>query len=117
MRCIRIVTAAAALIATVTVALAHAHLDHASPAAGSTVKAAPTQVSIWFTQQLEPAFSTVEVSDAAGKRVDRGKPQVADKVIRIDLQALPPGHYTVNWRAVSVDTHTTSGSFLFDVKP
>ena len=30
---------------------------------------------------------------------------------------LPPGVYTVNWHAVSVDTHHTQGSFNFTVAP
>src|SRR5258706_12628552 len=42
-------------------ALAHAFLDHARPAVGSTVHGSPAQLKLWFTQQLEPAFSTVQV--------------------------------------------------------
>ena len=53
-------------------AAAHAFLDHALPAVGSTVHAPPAQVKLWFTQKLEPAFSNAQVSDSAGKRVDRG---------------------------------------------
>ena len=33
-------------------AYAHAHLDHAVPAVGSTVSTAPTEVSLFFTQNL-----------------------------------------------------------------
>ncbi|HYA71564.1 MAG TPA: copper resistance protein CopC, partial [Roseiarcus sp.] len=33
------------------------------------------------------------------------------------VKTLPPGVYTVTWRAVSVDTHKTQGSFSFTVKP
>jgi hypothetical protein len=32
-------------------------------------------------------------------------------------KTLPPGVYTVNWRAVSVDTHHTQGDFQFTVTP
>ena len=39
--------------------LAHAFLDHSDPAVGSTVPASPDVMHLWFTQQLEPAFSTV----------------------------------------------------------
>jgi methionine-rich copper-binding protein CopC len=39
-------------------AWAHAFLDHASPLVGSTVGAAPHEVSLWFTQNLKPAFSS-----------------------------------------------------------
>lgn len=40
-------------------ALAHAHLDHASPAVGSTVAQPPKDVFLWFTEALEAKFSTM----------------------------------------------------------
>ena len=49
-----------------------------SPAVGSTVHAPPAQVKLWFTQKLEPAFSTAQVSDSTGKRVDRADARVDD---------------------------------------
>jgi methionine-rich copper-binding protein CopC len=58
-------------------AWAHAFLDHASPLVGSTVGAAPHEVSLWFTQNLEPAFSSAQVTDAKGARVDQGTTIVA----------------------------------------
>jgi copper resistance protein C len=96
-------------------ALAHAHLDHASPAVGGTVATAPTEVALFYTQNLEPAFSTVEVTDASGAGVDRGKPQISDNTMRVALKTLSPGTYNVHWHAVSVDTHTTQGAFSFTV--
>jgi methionine-rich copper-binding protein CopC len=98
-----------------TAARAHAFLDHASPLVGSTVPAAPHEVSLWFTQNLEPAFSTVEVTDSGGGRVDQGKAQISANTMRIGLKPLPPGSYKVRWHALSVDTHTTEGAFTFHV--
>ena len=54
-------------------ASAHAMLDHAEPRVGNKVATAPREVTLWFTQKLEPAFSTITVTDPAGKRVDTGK--------------------------------------------
>jgi copper resistance protein C len=96
-------------------ALAHAFLDHASPLVGSTVPSAPHEVSLSFTQNLEPAFSSVQVTDANGTRVDQGKAQISGATMRIGLKALSPGSYRVHWHALSVDTHTTEGSFSFRV--
>jgi copper resistance protein C len=93
---------------------AHAMLDHASPAVGSTVARSPGQVTLTFTQQLEPKFSGAEVRSASGARVDQGK-SVSGNVMRIRVKALAPGTYRVNWHALSVDTHTTQGSFNFRV--
>jgi methionine-rich copper-binding protein CopC len=54
---------------------AHAFLDHASPAVGSSVPASPRVVTLWFTQDLEPAFSVVTVTNEAGQQVDLGEAQ------------------------------------------
>ncbi len=96
-------------------AQAHAFLDHASPLVGSTVAAAPHEVTLTFTQNLEPAFSSVEVMDASGARVDQGKATVSGNTMQIGLKALSAGTYRVRWHALSVDTHTTEGSFTFHV--
>jgi copper resistance protein C len=110
-----------ALITTAVVTLvpaaasAHAHLDHADPPVGATVATAPHDLTIWFTQGLEPAFSTVAVTDAGGARVDEGKPRISGNTMSVTLKALSAGTYHVHWHAVSVDTHTTQGDFSFTV--
>ena len=96
-------------------AQAHAFLDHASPLVGSTVPTAPHEVALSFTQNLEPAFSSVQVIDAGGTRVDQGKAQISGSTMRVGVKSLSPGTYRVHWRALSVDTHTTEGSFSFHV--
>jgi copper resistance protein C len=93
---------------------AHAFLDHASPAVGSTVGSSPGQVTLYFTQALEPKFSGAEVHNVSGARVDHGK-SVSGNVIRLGVGSLPPGSYSVTWHVLSVDTHTTQGSFSFHV--
>src|SRR5271157_3253076 len=95
---------------------AHASLDRAEPSVGSTVETAPREVTLWFTETLEPAFSTVEVRDADGAKMDEGKAQTSATVMRVGLKPLPPGTYKVHWRASTVDTHTTEGSFSFRVR-
>lgn len=100
-------------------AQAHAFLDHADPAVGSTVPAAPAVVHIWFTQELEPAFSWIKVTDKSGASVSDGTSAVDpsnNQEMDLKLKTLPPGTYTVQWHALSVDTHTTQGDFTFQVK-
>lgn len=99
---------------------AHAFLDHADPRVGSAVKVAPAEVSLWFSEEIEPAFSSLKVLDAAGQRVDKGDAHVdvaEHDVLRVSLQRLGAGAYTVEWRVVSVDTHVTEGKFAFQVRP
>jgi len=95
-------------------ARAHAHLDRASPPVGGTVRTAPRSVTLWFSQKLEPSFSSAQVTDAAGARVDQGS-RVSGTQIHVSVKALPPGSYRVHWKVLSVDTHKTEGSFSFRV--
>jgi hypothetical protein len=39
-------------VSAVPAARAHAFLDHASPAVGSSVQTSPPKVTLWFTQDL-----------------------------------------------------------------
>ena len=114
----RILTFAISALLTVTAAAtaeAHAFLDRAEPRVGSTVPTAPRELVLSYTQNLEPAFSSVEVSDANGARVDLGKPSISASTMRVGLKPLAPGTYRVRWKVLSVDTHTTEGSFTFHV--
>ena len=105
------------LLATFSNVAAHAHafLDHASPLVGGTVASSPHEVALTFTQNLESSFSSVQVTDANGVRVDQGKAQISGNSMRVGLKSLSPGTYRVRWHALSVDTHKTEGSFTFIV--
>jgi hypothetical protein len=96
-------------------ASAHAFLDHAEPRVGNKVAAPPREVTLWFTQKLEPAFSTVTVTNSAGDRVDTGKTRVSGSQMSVALRPGGPGTYHVKWHVLSVDTHTTEGNFTFQV--
>jgi methionine-rich copper-binding protein CopC len=103
-----------------SIASAHAFLDHAQPRVGSKVPAAPEVVKIWFTQELESAFSSIKVFDSGGNEVDKKDTHQDDKdkkLLIVSLSSLPPGEYKVAWQVVSVDTHRTSGDFKFRVQP
>jgi methionine-rich copper-binding protein CopC len=94
---------------------AHTMLDHAEPRVGNKVASPPHEVMLWFTQKLEPAFSSVTVTNAAGERVDSGKARVSGNQMSVSLRPGGTGTYHVNWKVLSVDTHTTDGSFTFQV--
>jgi methionine-rich copper-binding protein CopC len=112
------VFAGAALLVLLASVAAHAHalLDRADPRVGSVVTEAPRQVLLSFTQDIEAAFSAVEVTDASGQRVDEGTPRVEGNVMSVPLRSLSPGIYRVKWRVLSVDTHATEGAFSFEVR-
>jgi copper resistance protein C len=99
---------------------AHAHLERATPAVGSTVAAAPSEVVLVFTEKLEPAFSSIEVRDPQGAAMQAGKATVDPRQrtrLSVPLKPLAPGTYKVIWRVLSVDTHRSQGDFTFRVGP
>jgi hypothetical protein len=117
---LRLASAVLLTAAPAASAFAHAFLDRAEPGVGSTVAAPPAEVKIWFTEALEPAFSTIAVTDAEGRHVEQGKARVdaaSPMLLEVKLAPLPPGKYTVIWRVISVDTHPTEGNFAFTVQP
>lgn len=101
-------------------AWAHAFLERADPPVGSENAASPPELSITFSEGVEPLFSTIEVHNAAGTTVSTSKPHTApgnDRRLVIELPKLEPGSYTVIWHATSVDTHKTEGNYRFTVRP
>ena len=102
------------------VAHAHAQLHQASPAVGATVRVAPAQVELTFTEGVEPRFSSVVVTGPGDAQVDKQDLHLVAgdaKHVAISLGPLSPGSYRVVWHATSVDTHKTEGSFTFTVAP
>jgi methionine-rich copper-binding protein CopC len=97
---------------------AHAFLKDAEPAVGSTIQASPNEVRIRFTEDIEPAFSSIQVFDASGKEVDKHDVHLdrSDRaLLHVSLPRLGAGIYKVLWRVVSVDTHVTNGNYTFRV--
>jgi copper resistance protein C len=115
------ILASFAVSAVVTSALAHAQLQKATPAVGSTVQGSPREIRIKFSEGVELRFSGISLATDAGVSTSLGKQGLdpADNSVLVApiLQALKPGIYTVTWRAVSVDTHKTQGSFNFTLAP
>jgi copper resistance protein C len=97
---------------------AHAFLAGAEPGVGSTVQTSPDEVRIHFTENIEPAFSTIQVFNVSGKEVDKRDVHLDPSdhsLLHVSLPRLDAGTYKVVWRVVSVDTHVTNGDFTFRV--
>jgi len=100
-------------------AFAHAHLKTASPADGATV-AAPAEIILGFTEELEVKLSSITVKDARGETVSAAAAEAVSgdrKGLRVRLKPVSPGAYTVEWAVTSVDTHRVSGQYRFSVRP
>jgi copper resistance protein C len=102
-----------------TTAFAHAFLDHAVPAVGTTVTAAPKEVRMFYTEAIEPNFSAATLG-IAGQTIPTSAAMVDPQnpmELVLKLPPLRPGHYQVSWHVVSTDTHRTEGAFGFDIRP
>lgn len=100
-------------------ASAHAHLKASTPAAGSTV-AAPAEIDLTFSEDVNLKFTGIKLTGADGKDVATGDAMLTDKdtTLMVPLTGpLGPGTYTVDWHALSKDGHKTSGTFAFTVQP
>ena len=114
-----LLTTTMAVPLAVDAAIAHAFLDHAVPGVGMTVSGPVRELRLWYTQGVVTAFSAVSVSSSTGGAIPASRPvnDPSDQqivIVRLG-RALGPGTYTVAWRALSVDTHTTTGTFHFTV--
>ena len=97
---------------------AHAFLKEADPGVGSTIQTSPSEVRIRFTENIEPAVSSIQVFNTSGKEVDKRDLHLDRSdhaLLHISLPQLGVGTYKVVWRVVSVDTHVTNGNFTFRV--
>jgi hypothetical protein len=109
----------AGLFLAVPAAFAHAHPKVMVPAADS-VGPSPAAVSITFSEALEPKFSSIEVTDAGGKKkfnTESSIPAPNDsKTLTLALPKLPAGAYEVHWVSVATDGHRLEGQYAFTVK-
>ena len=100
-------------------AAGHAVLARAEPRVESALKRAPDEVRLYFTERLEPAYSSVRVLDDKGAQVDRRDGHVDRSnpiLLRATLPPLPAGTYKVMWRVLSIDADVTEGGFTFNVE-
>ena len=110
---------AAAISLAAAPAFAHAFLDNASPKVGTSLKAAPRAVSITFSEAVVPSFSKITVAGPPGfGGAGPARPERDARTLAAPLRGpTPPGAYTVRWRVLSTDSHTSQGTFRFELKP
>src|SRR5579859_8190884 len=89
-------------LAMIVPAFAHAALVRADPAPDAILDRAPSAVYTWFSQPLSPG-SHLSIFDAQFQTVDKGDTGIDDHdptLMRVDIDDLAPGRYTVNWQAI-----------------
>jgi methionine-rich copper-binding protein CopC len=110
-----------AAIAFPTVAFAHAEPTSSTPAPSSTVKEAPTTVTIIFGEEVKPDESNIRVFDSKGAEVSTGKATTDSndlKKMSVEMKGTDSESYVVLWNTVSADDGDPAvGSFSFNVNP
>jgi copper resistance protein C len=110
-----------ACLTSASPALAHAHLKAETPLADGVLAASPPTLSLNFSEGLEIGLSGVILKGQDGRVIPTGAAVLApndDKKITVPLNgALSAGKYTVEWHALSRDSHATNGSYEFTVLP
>jgi methionine-rich copper-binding protein CopC len=112
-----VVLAGCALVAGL--AGGHAVLQRSEPRADSSLKRPPGEVRLYFSERLEPAYSTLRVLDGRDSQVDERDARVDSAnptLLRATLPALPAGLYRVRWRVISIDADATEGEFAFRIE-
>ncbi len=102
--------------------LYHADYARSEPAADEVLATPPTQVKVWFTQELfrREGENWLRVTGPDGARVDLDDTAVDDNdrtLLTVTLaDDLPDGAYRVEWRALSAeDGHPKESEFGFVV--
>ena len=112
--------AVAVTLAAPTSAWAHAALLSTSPAPNSVVNTPPAQLTLTYSEAVEPRFAIISVSDAAGHQHTAGRPYRSptnpNELVQ-PLDHLDQGWYLVFWRVISADGHPVRGAYTFAVGP
>jgi copper resistance protein C len=115
----RLALALAACTLLVTAASGHAVLQRAEPRIESRLKRPPEEVRLYFSERIEPGYSSARVVNDRGQQVDRRDSRV-DRVnpilLRVTLPPLAPGTYRVMWRVLSIDADITEGDYTFRIE-
>ena len=101
-------------------AAAHTDLVGSDPAADSTLREAPDQVTLRFNEPMEPRLAKVALTtpdrDAARLTVMAGS-EPTTLVADIPAEGMAGGAWEVAYRVTSADGHPVQGTLTFTVRP
>ncbi len=108
---------------TVSAHPAHAKVISADPAIGSTIAKAPSKITVFTTENINPnpKLSNLFVYAPSGDLISQGNAAVSlnnPKEMSIAIKPTGNGIYVVRWITVSADDgDPDQGAFVFTVKP
>lgn len=96
----------------------HTALKASKPAKDAVV-AAPTEVSLTFTERVNAALSSIIILKADSSQVEKLVVKATSDPAQIEgavSTRLVPARYAIRWKTVSADGHVVRGVFGFAVK-
>ncbi len=96
---------------------AHSELRGSMPSAHARLEGAPTEIVLNFKERVQ--VTTLRLLDPASRvirltiDVDLAPSHEKRAVVPADLK---PGHYKIDWAAISSDGHPVSGTVPFEVR-
>lgn len=100
-------------------AFAHSQLVKAEPPRRAVLTKSPTQVRLWFNENIEGDYASLVVLDDKKQPISDERPTLASddpKSIVLSVPELAPGKYSVKFRVLSVDGHVVESSYDFSIK-
>ncbi len=111
--------AAVLFIAFPAIASAHAIPVDSSPESSAILQNAPSAISITFSEHIDDAASSIEVTGPSGESLDAASAKTDRSnthILSVPVKDGGTGTYVVKWSSVSSDDgHFTRGSYAFAV--
>lgn len=98
---------------------AHASLVKSDPPRRASLSESPSQIQLWFNEEIETAYASVQVFDSNGKIVSVDEPKAVEddpKSVVLAMPVLGSGSYKVQFRVLSVDGHVVESNYSFRIK-
>ncbi|MGE3325219.1 MAG: copper resistance CopC/CopD family protein [Acidimicrobiia bacterium] len=99
-------------------AFAHADLVTSQPTAGAILDFAPNDITLTFSEPVDPVEDSIRLVDASGVVLDIGRVNQTRGVDTLGTSIsdeLPDGSYVIAWRALSADSHLIKGALVYSV--
>ena len=103
-----------AMLALAGAAEAHTHLKEAVPANGSTLKTAPQNIELTFSEPARVTALSIQKEGGSEQKLEP-LPKDAAAHVMVPAPKLDPGKYTVSYRVMGKDNHVMSGKVQFTV--
>lgn len=113
---VAVAIASAVALSAAVPASAHDELVRSDPAEDAVLAAAPSQVTLEFTDEVLTVGAVIVVVDASGTDWVDGDLEIREGTVAAALEeGMPDAGYEVRWRVVSADGHPISGLIPFTV--